>query len=130
MLRGEVWWASLPVRGGRPKQRPMLVVSDDAFNRNPRYPRVLVVHFTSTERLGAAFDWEVRVPKGTAGLRRASTVKCQEIYTLWKQQLRGPAGTLPSVIMEKVDRALAIALGLPPDRPPAAPARASQLVAE
>jgi mRNA-degrading endonuclease toxin of MazEF toxin-antitoxin module len=108
----------------------MLVVSDDAFNRNPRYPKVLVVHLTSVERAGAPFDWEVAVPKGTAGLDRSSTVKCQEVYTLWKEQLRGPAGTLPRVIMQRVDRALAIALGLPLDQPPTAAGRASGTVGE
>lgn len=113
MLRGEVWWASVPMRGGDPKRRPMLIVSDDLFNRNGRYPKVMVVHLTSVARSGGPFDWEVAVPKGTAGLDRSSTVKCGEIYTLWKEQLRGTLGTLPKALMQKVDRSLAIALGLP-----------------
>ncbi|HUG54110.1 MAG TPA: type II toxin-antitoxin system PemK/MazF family toxin [Vicinamibacteria bacterium] len=32
MLRGEVHWASVPMRGPS-KRRPMLIVSDDVFNR-------------------------------------------------------------------------------------------------
>jgi mRNA-degrading endonuclease toxin of MazEF toxin-antitoxin module len=91
----------------------MLVVSDDAFNRNTRYAKVMVVHLTSVTRAGEPFEWEVAVPKRTAGLERPSAVKCGEIYTLWKEQLSGPAGTLPRAIMQKVDRALAIALSLP-----------------
>jgi len=91
----------------------MLVVSDDVFNRNPRYPKVMVVHLTSAGRAGGPFDWEVAVPKGTAGLNRPSTVKCGEIYTLWKEDLRGALGTLARPVMQKVDRALEIALGLP-----------------
>jgi mRNA-degrading endonuclease toxin of MazEF toxin-antitoxin module len=55
----------------------------------------------------------VAVPKGAAGLARSSVVKCSEIYTLWKEQLQGPAATLPSALMRKIDRALGIALGLP-----------------
>jgi hypothetical protein len=39
-------------------------------------------------------------------------VKCSEIYTLWKEQLQGPAATLPGSLMRSVDAALAIALGL------------------
>lgn len=101
------------MRGTDPKRRPMLVVSDDAFNRNPRYPKVMVVHLTSVKYAGGPFDWEVAVPRGTAGLERPSTVKCAEVYTLWKEQLRGTVGMLPSAIMRKVDRALGIALGLP-----------------
>lgn len=113
MLRGEVWWASVPMRGSDSKRRPMLVVSDDAFNRNPRYSKVIVVHLTSVRKAEGRFDWEVAVPRGTAGVERPSTVKCAEVYTLWKEQLRGTLGTIPKAIMQKVDRALAIALGLP-----------------
>jgi mRNA-degrading endonuclease toxin of MazEF toxin-antitoxin module len=111
--RGEIWWAAIPMRGAASKRRPMLVVSDDAFNANDRYPKVMVVHLTSVERQGREFAWEVALPKGTAGLRRASVVKCGEVYTLWKEQLQGPAATLPAPILQRVDRALAVALGLP-----------------
>ena len=68
----------------------MLVVSDDAFNTNDKYPKVMVVHLTSAERPGRDFDWEVALPRGTAGLERASVIKCGEVYTLWKEQLEGP----------------------------------------
>jgi len=101
------------MRGATAKRRPMLVVSDDAFNANERYPKVMVVHLTSVERLGRDYDWEVALPKGTAGLRRTSVVKCAEVYTLWKEQLQGPAATLPAETMRRVDRALVVALGLP-----------------
>jgi mRNA-degrading endonuclease toxin of MazEF toxin-antitoxin module len=111
--RGEIWWARVPTRGADSKRRPMLVVSADAFNENERYPKVMVVHLTSVKRLGGPFDWEVGIPKGTAGLPRASVAKCSEIYTLWKEQLQGPAATLPPALMRTVDRALGIALELP-----------------
>ena len=91
----------------------MLVVSDDAFNRNKRYSKVMVVHLTSVERLGGPFEWEVALSRGTAGLSRSSVVKCGEIYTLWKEQLQGPVATLPPELMQSVDRALAVALSLP-----------------
>jgi mRNA-degrading endonuclease toxin of MazEF toxin-antitoxin module len=112
MRRGEIWWAKIPARGASSKRRPMLVVSDDAFNENERYPKVMVVHLTSVERLGGPFDWEVGIPKGVAGLSRSSVVKCSEIYTLWKEQLQGPAATLPGSLMRSVDGALVTALGL------------------
>jgi mRNA-degrading endonuclease toxin of MazEF toxin-antitoxin module len=91
----------------------MLVVSEDLFNRNERYPKVMVVHLTSVKRLGGPYDWEVSLPRGTAGLDRSSIVKCGEIYTVWKEELEGPPGTMPLDIMAQVDRALAIALSLP-----------------
>lgn len=100
------------MRGTASKRRPMLVVSDDVFNQNEHYPKVMAVHLTSANRPGRDYDWEVRLPKGTAGLRRASVVKCSEVYTLWKENLEGPASTLPSSTMSHVDAALAVALGL------------------
>lgn len=108
-----MWWARVPMRGSASKRRPMLIVSDDVFNGNPRYPKVMVVHLTSVKRAEGPFDWEVSVPRRTAGLERPSTVKCGEVYTLWKEQLQGTTGTLPKTLLQKVDRALAIALGLP-----------------
>ena len=113
MQRGEVWWARIPMSGSRGKRRPMLIVSDDVFNENDRYPKVMVVHVTSVKRLGGPYDWEVELPRGTAGLDRTSVVKCGEIYTLWKEQLQGPVGTLPRATMGQVDQSLVIALGLP-----------------
>jgi mRNA interferase MazF len=113
MRRGEVRWAKIPMKGSRDKRRPMLVVSDDAFNRNDRYPKVMVVHVTSVKRMAGPYDWEVSLPRGTAGLERSSIAKCGEIYTLWKDQLKGTSGTVPPDIMKGIDRALAIALSLP-----------------
>lgn len=91
----------------------MLIVSDDLFNRNEHYPKVMVVHLTTVKRLSGPYDWEVPLPRGTAGLDRSSIVKCGEIYTVWKEQLEGPPGTVPLDIMAQVDRALAVALSLP-----------------
>lgn len=112
MRRGEIWWARIPMSGSRGKRRPMLIVSDDSFNRNERYTKVMVVHVTTVKRLGGPYDWEVQLPRGTAGLDRTSIVKAGEIYTLWKDQLQGLVGTVPRSIMHQVDRALAISLSL------------------
>ena len=113
MLRGEIWWARIPLSGSGGKSRPMLIVSDDVFNRNERYAKVMAVHVTSVRRPHGPYDWEVSLPKGTAGLERSSVAKCAEIYTVRKEMLRGPTGTMPRAIMAEIDRALAIALSLP-----------------
>ncbi len=100
------------MKGSRDKKRPMLVVSDDAFNRNERYTKVMAVQVTTVKRLGGPYDWEVSLARGTAGLKHASVAKCGEIYTLWKDQLDGAAGPLPAGMMRQIDRALAAALNL------------------
>jgi mRNA interferase MazF len=103
------------MKGSGGKKRPMLVVSDDAFNRNAAYAKIMVVHVTSVKRVSGPYDWEVSLPRGTAGLERSSIAKCGEIYTLWKEHLHELVGTLPPAVMRQVDRALAIALSLPID---------------
>ena len=112
MLRGEVWWGRPALPGGSRKRRPFLIVSNDAFNRNDRYPKVMVVHLTSVRRVGDEYPWEVVLPRGTATLAVASVAKCGEIYTLLKSHLDGLCGTLRKEQMERVDRALATALSL------------------
>lgn len=112
MKRGEIWWAKVPMKGTGGKKRPMLIVSDDAFNRNDSYTKVMVVHVTTVKRLSGPYDWEVPLPRGTAGLQRSSIAKCGEIYTLWKSQLEGLLGTVPRDVMRKIDGALAVSLSL------------------
>lgn len=112
MRRGEIWWGAPSLPGGSSKRRPFLVVSDDAFNRNERYGKIMVVHLTTATRVGGPFRWEVDVPRGVAGMPAASLVKCGEIYTLLKTHLTTLAGTLPPAYVARVDRALAITLGL------------------
>jgi mRNA-degrading endonuclease toxin of MazEF toxin-antitoxin module len=112
VLRGEVWWGSPTLAGGSRKRRPFLIVSRDAFNRNDRYPKVMVVHLTSVQRGGGEYPWEVDLPRGAGGLAVASVAKCAEIYTFLKSDLSELAGALRAEHMERVDRALATALGL------------------
>lgn len=107
-----MWWGAPPLSGGSHKRRPFLVVSDDAFNRNDRYAKVMVVHLTTVARPGEPFRWEVGVPRGVAGLPSASVVKCSEISTLLKSQLSTLVGTLPPAYLARVDRALQLTLGL------------------
>jgi mRNA-degrading endonuclease toxin of MazEF toxin-antitoxin module len=113
MKRGELRWGTPPASHGPKKKRPFLVVSEDAFNENDRYRKVLVVHLTSVRHPGGPYAWEVEVQRGVAGLRRTSIVKCQEIYTVLKVHLGELIGTLPRDHLERVDRALALSLGLP-----------------
>jgi mRNA-degrading endonuclease toxin of MazEF toxin-antitoxin module len=107
-----VWWGAPALPGGSRKRRPFLIVSNDAFNRNDRYPKVMVVHLTSVRRVGEGYPWEVDLPRGTAALTAASVAKCGEIYTFRKSQLDFLCGTVGEDLMERIDRALATALAL------------------
>lgn len=110
--RGEVWWGDPALPGGSRKRRPFLIVSHDAFNRNDRYPKVMVVHLTTIRRPGGPYPWEVDLPRGAGGLPVGSVAKCGEVYTLLKSRLAECSGALRSEEMQQVDRALAVALSL------------------
>jgi mRNA interferase MazF len=112
VLRGEVWWGRPVLPGGSRKRRPFLIVSHNAFNRNERYPKVMVVHVTSVRRAGEGYPWEVDLPRGAGGMPVTSVAKCGEIYTLLKAHLDEMVGTLGADHMQAVDRALATALDL------------------
>lgn len=112
MQRGEIWWGSPTLPGGSRKRRPFLIVSHDAFNRNDRYPKVMVVHLTTVHRGEGPYPWEVDLPRGAGGLTAASVAKCGEIYTLLKSHLNGLCGRLRDSQMAQIDRALAVALNL------------------
>ena len=88
------------------------MVSADAFNGNERYSKVMVVHLTTTVHGGEPFPWHVDVPRGTAGLPTSSIVKCNEVYTLFKSQMTTLVGSLPRAYLDRVDRALALTLGV------------------
>lgn len=112
MRRGEIWWGEPALPGIQRKRRPFLIVSHDAFNTNERWTKVMAVHLTTVVRAGAA-RWEVQLPRGAGGMRKASVAKCAEVYTLFKDELDEPLGTLPRELMGHVDAALALALALP-----------------
>lgn len=116
MRRGEVRWSALPARGGKSKKRPLLVVSEDAFNENGSYEKILVVAVASERHSGGPYLWEVETPPLVKG-GKTCIVRCQEIFTLRKAHLGELVATLPRESLEKVDDALALMLGLlPPPR--------------
>jgi mRNA-degrading endonuclease toxin of MazEF toxin-antitoxin module len=91
----------------------LLIVSDDVLNRNQRYPKAMAVHLTSVHRAGGPYAWEAELPKGTGNLPHSSVAKCAEVFTLAKDQLESLIGAIPRLQMQRIDRALAIALSLP-----------------
>jgi len=110
--RGEIWWGAPAIPGQDQKRRPFLVVSDDVFNRNDAYTKVLVVHLTTVRRTGEPYPWEVEIPRGGGAIPKGSVAKCAEVYTLFKRDLDERIGALSNPTMAEVDHALSVALGL------------------
>jgi mRNA interferase MazF len=113
VLRGEVWWANLPVpRGSEPGyRRPVLVVSSDNYNRSS-IATVVVASITSNEILAGA-PGNVRITKRQSGLPKASVVNVSQLLTVSKDALAEHAGTLSDSVMSNVNAGLVRVLGLP-----------------
>jgi len=110
--RGAIYWVDLgEPRGSRPaKRRPVLVVQTAAFNAS-RLNTTIALVITSNTAL-AAMPGNVFVPATASGLPRDSVVNVTAPVTLNKTDLTGPAGRLPTSLMENVERGLQRVLGL------------------
>jgi mRNA interferase MazF len=115
--RGDVVLLDYPYSsGGGAKVRPALVVQNDRDNQ--RLTNTIVVQITSVTRRAlepTQLFVEVSTPEGQlTGLRQDSVVNCVNIVTLEKTKILRKLGTLPEVLLQKVNASLIAALGLLP----------------
>ncbi len=106
MNRGEVWWINFdPSVGGEiKKERPAVIVSNNAANRNLK--RVQVVPITSN--LSRIYPSEALVTlQGRQGKAMAD-----QLTTVSKQRMRKKAGEITSEEMIAVELAIQVQLGL------------------
>ncbi len=106
MIRGEVWWVNFdPSVGGEiQKQRPAIIVSNDAANQYLN--RLQVVPMTS--RVDRVYPSEAVVKVG----RRQSKAMADQLTTVSKQRLTNRMGKLSGSDLAKVEHAIMIQLGL------------------
>ena len=109
--RGDVFYADLdPVVGSEQGGlRPVLIVQNDVGNRYS--PTVIAAAVTS--RMGKTrLPTHIDVPAGRTGLLRDSIVLLEQLRTLDKRRLREKMGHFDEAIMQEVDLALGVSLGL------------------
>ena len=84
-LRGEVWLADLDPTRGREQagKRPVLVVSDDLFNRGPA-GLVIVLPITSTIR---PIPTHVPLDPPEGGLKIKSSILCDAVRSISKDRV-------------------------------------------
>jgi mRNA interferase MazF len=111
MKRGEIYYANLsPAVGSEmDKRRPVLIVSNDINNRAATTVTILPI----TSNVSRAYPFEVLLNPDDSGLPKFSKVQAQQVRTISKQRIQGePLGTLSKELMQLVDAALKLHLGL------------------
>lgn len=109
--RGEIWFTRLPA--DPQKVRPVLIVSADGRNANPKAFTVLVIPLTTSARQSA-----MRIPlaPGETGLREHSSLAADDVTVVRKEDLlpaRIPLRQLSESRLRDAARGVLRAMGFP-----------------
>ncbi|KKB38215.1 type II toxin-antitoxin system PemK/MazF family toxin [Bacillus thermotolerans] len=109
--RGDVYFADLsPVVGSEQGgMRPVLVVQNDIGNR---FSPTIIVAAITAQIQKAKLPTHVEINAKRYGFERDSVILLEQIRTIDKQRLTDKITQLDEEMMEKVDEALQISLGL------------------
>jgi len=94
------------------KERPVLVLQNDADNDNPHYPLVMAAAITS-QKTQRVYQQDVVLPAGEANLRQDSKVLLGLAQPFLKAALVRKVGALSPTKMREVDLKLSRLLALP-----------------
>lgn len=108
--RGEVWLADLDPTQGHEQtgRRPVLIVSDDIFNRGPAR---LVIALPMTSVL-KSIPSHVRVLPPEGGLQRPTAILCEAVRSISTSRLLRRWGTVSTGTLSQVEDALRVLLKL------------------
>ncbi len=109
--RGDIYYANLsPVVGSEQGgHRPVLVVQNDVGNR---YSPTVVIAAITSQIAKAKLPTHVELPADEKNIGKDSVILLEQIRTIDKRRLKEKVATLDKNMMEKVDTALRISLGL------------------
>ena len=112
MRRGDICLTDLGIpMGSEPGlRRPVVIVSDDEFNRS-RIDTAIAVAVTTSLRLADA-PGNMALPASESGLAQDSVVNVSQLATVDKALLSEPVGDVDAAIMERIEQGLLLVLGL------------------
>lgn len=114
MKRGEIYWASLQPRSGSEQQgrRPVVVISHDGFNQNPRWRSIIVIPISTSAAQAKRGLTAILIPQGIGGLKQESIALCHQITTLDRIKLNEKIGELSNDWLKKIEEGLKAATDL------------------
>ena len=109
VLRGEMYFADLSPAVGSEQAgcRPVLVLQNNCGNRHS--PTVVVAAITGKPK--KALPTHYMLP-ALRGLTIPSVVMLEQLRTIDKSRLQAYIGTLDEITMMRIDRALAVSVGI------------------
>lgn len=112
MVRGEIWWASLPTPAGSQPgfRRLVLIVQSNEFNQS-RIQTLLAVALSSNTALARA-PGNVLLPRKESGLAKESVANVSQVITVDRAFLTERMGQLSGPFMRHVDAGLRLVLAL------------------
>jgi mRNA interferase MazF len=113
-IRGEIRLADLGTGRGHEQagQRPVLVLSDDAFNAGLA-GLVMVVPLTSKVAKSKGIPAHIRVDPPEAGLKTPSVILCDQLRTISKDRLGKTAwGAVSAATLVEVEKSVRVLLAL------------------
>ena len=112
MLRGEIWWATLPAPSASEPgyRRPLLIIQSDDFNRS-RINTVIAVVITSNLRLSEA-PGNVILSKKDSKLPKKSVANVSQLITVDKTLLTEKVGRLSASKLREVESGIRLVLSL------------------
>lgn len=111
LKRGDVYYADLnPVVGSEQGGvRPVLIIQNDIGNK---YSPTIIVAAITSKINKAQLPTHVEISEDESSLERDSVILLEQIRTIDKKRLKSEVANLSDEILERVDTALGISLGL------------------
>ena len=108
MIKGEIWWATLPSpRGSEPgKTRPVVVIQSDSFNRSS-INTVICAVITSNIGLSKA-PANIFLEKADSGLEKNSVIDFSQILALDKAYFTRMVSMLSKSHIQKINQSLKV----------------------
>lgn len=111
MNRGEIWLGVYP-NDPQKKPRPLLIVSNNFRNQQPRLKDIVIVKLTSLQNSKGLNKPTSRVEDVIINLKKQTIVRCASVFTIEKSSLKSKITQLQVTDMDKVDSCLKTVLDI------------------